>query len=595
VIRPTKKSESSFLKAGAAVDLVTIAVLWCIAVAIVHPVGNFPLNDDWSYGRTVKHLLEQREFRPSGPMVMPLLSQAVWGALFCIPDGFSFNALRFSTLTLSLIGLAGLYVLIRQLHSSRSLAILCVLLLAFNPIYFALSNTFMADVPFTAMVTLAALFFVRYFQTESVSMLAVAIVLAIVATLCRQLAIALPMAFAATLLLKHGIQKRNIAIALLPSILVIGCLVAFNLWLKAAGRVPEDYDLKTGQLRLVLSHPVTIPLYLVHRGWNATIYLGCFLLPLLILVMSNRRRARVVTLTKVALVVFVAFTVARFIFMPSLMPVHNNILDPHGIGPLTLRDTQLLHLPHVVPLSKFFWAVVTVLSLFGAWVLIFESSAVVSGFFFANPPTGDPKSKTQGKVLAWCHRAVSNWRIPEGQPEAVDRTIATFFLVCSVVYLGPLAIGGFFDRYLLPVVVFLAAFFAAMTKTSEAPPRRWPCAVALLLTACFAWFAIASTRDYFSWNRTRWTALADLHQANVPPEKIDGGFEFNGLETYVRNYVRMAGKSDWWVQDDEYVLSFGAIKGFEKFREYEYVRWLPPSRGKLFVLKRKSSGQPQHE
>lgn len=588
-----KKPELSFLKSGTAVDLIAITVLWCIAVAIVHPVGNFPLNDDWSYGRTVKHLLEQREFRPSGPMVIPLLSQAVWGALFCIPHGFSFNALRFSTLTLSLIGLAGFYVLIRQLHSSRWLAIICVLLLAFDPIYFALSNTFMADVPFTAMVTLAALFFVRYFQTESISMLAVATILAIVATLCRQLAIALPMAFTATLLIKHGFQKRNIAVAVLPSILVIGCLVAFNIWLKATGRIPEDYDLKTGQLRLVLSKPIAIPLYLVHRAWNAIVYLGCFLLPLLILVMSNRQRTRTTILTKVVLVVFVAVTVARIIFMPELMPVHNNVLDPHGIGPLTLRDTQLLHLSHVVPLSKFFWVVVTVLSLFGAWVLISESSAVVSGFFFVNPVINGSKTEARGKLLGWCRNAVLNWRsVLQRQPRAVDQTIATFFLVCAVVYLGPLALGGFFDRYLLPVIVFLAAFFAAMTKTSETPKRRWPCAVALLLTACFAWFAVASTRDYFSWNRARWTALADLRQANIPPSSIDGGFEFNGLETYVRNYVRTAGKSDWWVDDNEYLLSFGEMAGYETVKEYDYARWLPPSRGKILVLKRKAPGQP---
>ncbi len=97
---------------------------------------------------------------------MPLLTHVLWGSLFCIPFGFSFTALRFSTLTLGLIGILGTYFLLREVKSDRYIAFMGAMLLASNPIYVALSNTFMTDVPFTAFTPSIWL---RYATTESVN------------------------------------------------------------------------------------------------------------------------------------------------------------------------------------------------------------------------------------------------------------------------------------------------------------------------------------------------------------------------------------------------------------------------------------------
>ena len=80
-----------------------IALLWCLSLLVVNSFGDFPLNDDWSFGLTVKHLVENGDFRPNGWFPMPFITNALWGSLFCIPFGFSFTALRISTITLSLI------------------------------------------------------------------------------------------------------------------------------------------------------------------------------------------------------------------------------------------------------------------------------------------------------------------------------------------------------------------------------------------------------------------------------------------------------------------------------------------------------------
>jgi hypothetical protein len=105
-----ERLEQMVLRNAVALDLLIIVALWCVAAFFVNPLGNFPLNDDWSYGTAVKRLLEGDGFRPTGWTAMTLVSQVIWGALFCIPWGFSFTALRFSTLTLALLGICCLYL-----------------------------------------------------------------------------------------------------------------------------------------------------------------------------------------------------------------------------------------------------------------------------------------------------------------------------------------------------------------------------------------------------------------------------------------------------------------------------------------------------
>ena len=174
---------------GALRDMLLLASIWVASLFVVNPLGDFPLNDDWSFGLAVKHLLQTGDFRPTGFTSMPLVTQTLWGALFCLPGGFSFNALRFSTLVLSLCSLLVVYLLVRRVHPSRLLAAIAALTVAFNPIYFALSNTFMTDVPFTALLLAAAFFFSRCLQSGSDFDLLCGLACALAATLCRQLGV----------------------------------------------------------------------------------------------------------------------------------------------------------------------------------------------------------------------------------------------------------------------------------------------------------------------------------------------------------------------------------------------------------------------
>jgi len=93
----------------------------------------------------------------------------------------------------------------------------------------------------------------------------------------------------------------------------------------------------------------------------------------------------------------------------------------------------------------------------------------------------------------------------------------------------------------------------------------------------FSFFSILSTHDYLSWNRARWKAIDYLlNEKNISPYKIDGGFEFNAwYKAGPFNPHQKDGISWWFVTEDEYVLSFGPVTGYQFLKSFQYKRYLP--------------------
>ena len=105
-------------------------VVWTLLAFVIDPRGDFPLIDDWAHGLPVRALLERGEIRLTDWTTATLIAQAGWGALFCLPTGFSFTALRISTLVAGLIGLIAMYGLMRQLGARRAVALFATWMVA---------------------------------------------------------------------------------------------------------------------------------------------------------------------------------------------------------------------------------------------------------------------------------------------------------------------------------------------------------------------------------------------------------------------------------------------------------------------------------
>jgi Dolichyl-phosphate-mannose-protein mannosyltransferase len=148
------------------ISLALVLALFLIAVAIVNPFREMPYDDDWAFSETVKHFLDTGQYRLNAWLAPNMPFQTVWGALFCLPLGYSFSALRISTIVMALIGLVAFRALAVEHGLSRGAANLLTLCLASSPLVFKLSLTYLSDVPFLAMTIVAILLYTRALRRE---------------------------------------------------------------------------------------------------------------------------------------------------------------------------------------------------------------------------------------------------------------------------------------------------------------------------------------------------------------------------------------------------------------------------------------------
>jgi 4-amino-4-deoxy-L-arabinose transferase-like glycosyltransferase len=565
-------------------DLGLIAAAWCLGIVFVNAFGDFPLDDDWAYGTTVKQLLAEGTYHPVEWAMPPFLSNMLWGMLFSIPGKFSYTVLRISTLCASFAGLAGVYVLLRDLKQTRIVCVIAALTVGFNPIYYALSHTFMTDVLFTVLLVWSAVFLIRSLRSNSISQMLLGCAFAVAATLSRQLGLCVPVAFFLLHLCSSRITWRATSYAAAPLVLAAGAFLALKWWLTASGRTQMVLDGKTLDILRELTDLKLLTSVSLANLFVILTYLGLFLLPILLLALrSTPPSYDTSTLAFIAISVLIVAVGAIYHTQPQnnllgtslLMPLTGNILVPSGIGPLTLRDTFVLKLENVRPLPATFWAVTTAVALMGVLFQI-----VCLGL--------------RARVLA-----TSLTRVAPKDPTARG---GAFLLLTGAIYLLTLLpVAICFDRYFLPLIPFLGAGILATTPyatgTRPDSTARWQMICAGLTLACLAAFAVCGTHDYLAWNRARWASLSDLMVADgVSPKEIDGGFEFNGLylfdphfdttKAFVENIRTPDSHSWWWVRNDTYLVSFGPVPGYSLVREYDFPNWLPPRQGRIVLQRR---------
>jgi hypothetical protein len=591
------------LNAAVAIDVTVIAAIWCVSSIIVNPIGDFPLADDWVYTLAVRGFLTTGDFRP-GHSGAPLLSNVLWGSLFCLPMGVNFIALRLSTLVASLVGIIGCYILGRDAHHSRWLSLLVASILAFNPVYFSVSHTFNTDALCIALMIWASVFFSRSLKSNSRYQTFIGAALALAATFSRELALCIPLAYAVILFLSEEVTPRRAASALTPFMFSVGAFLAFRYWLAMTGRVPTILDVTTNDILDTLTTASYLIKVLFANALVILVYLGLFLSPILLVsttelfrsgalirVFRTHARGATVLVSAGMLTMAVgaairmrygvdAYSVDPYVtshntvtlFGDTLrMPMSDDFLGKAGVGPLTLRDTWLLNLDHFTRLPIGFWIIVTILGFVGAASLI--------------------------AALSIHALTLLTQRLPRGGQVVDSERTGAFLVLSAVIYLTPLlVVPSLHDRYLIPSIPLFAAGIVSLSRGllgESLGSTRSVRLIALSLVTVFSIFSVSGTHDYLGWNRIRWEALRDLMRTNhVGPEDIDGGVEFNGLYLYDPDYHRdpfdlvNPGRSWWWVHRDTYVIAFGTMSGYTVFREYRYRRWLPPKIQDVLVLRK---------
>src|SRR5215510_10789224 len=211
-----------------------ILILLYFAAAIpLHLFANVPFHDDWTYAWSVEHFLKTGKLEVLDWSVHYPLAQILWGALFCLPYGFSFSALRVSTVVVAWFGALALYGTLRELGRTRNESLVATLILVANPVFFVLSFSFMTDVPFVSFANVAFFFVVRGLCREKSFELVFGCVFTLCALLIRQVAVAIPGSLLLYFLFTPSQRSRRyllstIAFCLLCSLVLISIPQVFG-------------------------------------------------------------------------------------------------------------------------------------------------------------------------------------------------------------------------------------------------------------------------------------------------------------------------------------------------------------------------------
>jgi hypothetical protein len=263
---------------------------------------------------------------------------------------------------------------------------------------------------------------------------------------------------------------------------------------------------------------------------------------------ATRRARRIVILGGVAIALI---TLANG-WLPPYRP--NHVIDAAGIGPYTLHDAYMPRFT-LERGRDTFWGIMAVAGAFGAAALVVLLSI-------------------NAAHLVRARRDADRDRV--------------FLLAVLGAYLFPFVAVDYFDRYLLFVLPF---FFVLWARTwSGAPGERAPLwrGAAILWMLAVIGLSAAATRDYFAWNRARWDAIRMAESLGATPATLDGGFEYNGFHRYEdKPRVNVPGKSWWWVKDDQYIVAFTPLAGYEEIATFPVRRWLPSTPAVVKLLRRR--------
>ncbi|MCU1383156.1 MAG: hypothetical protein JWL71_1853 [Acidobacteria bacterium] len=459
--------------------LVIILAIYGASWALVAPRANVPVIDDWVYAWSVEHLLQTRQLRVLEISAFYPITQILWGALFARALGFSFVVLRASTVVLSALGCWSLYLTLRELGCRVRTGLIGAVALAFHPLYFALSFSFMTEVPFIACSTMALYWYVRAIRRDSVWALWAGCGCAIAAYLIRPIGIVLPLAVLAAASRRSGappaVRRAVVPVAAATLVLIGGLQIVLPRVL-----APLDWAaIRVSYLRWWFMVPITS-----YVRWTVEVaVIAAFpVAPLLLAYATRWRRA--------------ASTVIGALAIASV-----SWLLGYAVRPLP--NWQTWSLQDIAARAMIAGALVP-----SPWSVRMMPIVMILGLLAV------------GALAAIAARHVvrrSGWR----GGDAILLALAALHIACIH------ALWLYNDRYYL-VLAPLVIIAAARAVDSDDRAQRY--AAALLVV--WAAVGITGTRDMLAFNGTAARAAEDLERTGVPPWDVDAGYALNGWRLY---------------------------------------------------------------
>jgi hypothetical protein len=515
---------------------VALIVLFAVAIAAaLRPFQNTPFIDDWTYAWSVEHFLNTGQLRilDWSAHINPV--QTLWGSLFCLPFGFSFSALRISTWVLSVIGILGLFKLLRAAGVSLRDSLIAACLLEVCPIYLMLSATYMTDVPWLTMAIWFAYSLIRAVLRRQDWWLVAATLFGCAAGAIRPTGVLFPLVALAVLCFHAGAWGKQPVRLLIPLAGLAGLAIMilerdrYTTRVADVGMIAEKVaNIKVGVL---MFHKFALEGLI---GAAAT--LGILLFPWAAGSLSKENwRRTAITCTGLLLMIAVLLGTGGH---------YDRALVPGAIWSVyELGYTEGLVNHHIVlPTPRWLqWAL---------GFLAFPAFSVALAAVFRRP------CKPAFATLSW---------------------------ILAAVYVQIVVLWLFHDRYYLVALPFLVA--SLLIQEGFAHPSR-----AVAAGVVFLVLSYVGVRDHLEYNRAVWAAVAYLREQGVNPGDINGGYVVNGWLQYAHPENARRDRNGnplvpWVTQviDLPFQISNQPLADWQQIKVIPYGRWLGYS-GAIYVL-----------
>jgi Dolichyl-phosphate-mannose-protein mannosyltransferase len=494
--------------------------LYLVAVAVVNPLRECPVLDDWAYASTVRHLLRTGEYKLDDWVAPNMPFQALWGALFCLVLGDSYVTLRLSTVALTVIGLVAFRALAREHGLSGIAANLLTLCLASSSLFFRMSLTFQTDIPFLVTLIVALFLYTRALRVMTVPAWTAAAVAGAASILTRQFGAAIVAALGVLWLFDRQriARLKDYAIGLsVPLVAVAWQLyrgLFYSNWAAESVLFRQKLFFSHGHFLRVLPWR---PLVLVE-------YQALWLVPLVllaawaalsdILTVTRKRDAETTAGATVSrrsslgwLLGFIVLFAAGVVYGWKVIGYGYNSSDFHGSTALMpfLRHTYDLLLVLGDPVR---WAVTMYVVVGAALIARVFVERYASLFSQAESPVPAPVSR-----------------------ELLLDLTSLFLLGCNLIFFQQ------WDSYQLPFLP-LTAIVLGKRYESLMISRRWAVASCclVLLVGSAIW-----TREDLAKGDVQWILAERLRESGVPPQDIASSWEWFAYWNFPE-FVRQEGK-----------------------------------------------------
>lgn len=548
-----------------AAPVLLLISLFVAMLLLIGLSGNFPLNDDWSYGEGVRHLLHGHG------LVMPTvcapgMAHVALGFIAAKVFGYSYTSLRLCSFVITFIGALALFDAAASMRIPRRDAAFIALVYAANPVLINVAFSFMSDSTGLALNLIFLACLLRAQAQKSVKMALVAFFFLLMAISVRQSALIFlalaPFCLSSNLASTKHRHLILAAVFTLPLISAWSC----DYWLthrpSTLGFVNNDYQMVRQSHAAVVNKLLTAP----HHMFLPTIsamgqllcYLALYTLPALMAFLWLIKEAKKwsATTIKVALIVVLSLLASALL---TVLNYHQTMPFAENIWRVTTIGAQGLLGIIRKPVPERRRMLLTIFSFVMTVPLTLTIVSMFRGVF--------------KKPLNWRLAAISSC------------------LLASFAFLTIETLVRCTDRYYLialaPMLLCLG-LMARRYRISLVNP------LTVLLLVLLSAYSIAGNQEYLSSNRARWLAIEWLESRGVEHHELDGGCEYNvlrDLSVYNSKYRGEPPRDSWrwWpIKGENYLISYSPVPGYKMVHQEPYYSLLDGKTHNIEVLEKES-------